>query len=110
MSREDIVVLASRVLAVLMMILALTEASYLPERVYAFSHYAQTLLASPSATEYYRHLNLIYLGFLIARIIGLSLIARWLFRGGPEVSEWLLPTMARVAADPTIHPNVRSEE
>jgi hypothetical protein len=48
-------------------------------------------LSSPSATQYYRHADLISLSFLVTRIIGFSLLARWLFKGGLEVVELLLP-------------------
>jgi hypothetical protein len=34
---------------------------------------------------------LLAIGFLITRIVGYSLLARWLFRGGHEVEELLLP-------------------
>jgi hypothetical protein len=92
MSREDFVVLASRTLAVLMMVWALTDLSYLPGSIYAFAHYASVELSSASSTQYYRHANLISLGFLLVRIVGCSLLARWLFKGSSEVFELLLPT------------------
>jgi hypothetical protein len=75
-----------------MMVWALTEGSHLPGMVYTFNHYATVELSSASATQYYRHSDLISLGFMIARIIGFSLLSRWLFKGGPEVFELLLPT------------------
>ena len=92
MSREDFVVLASRTLAVLMMVWALTDASYLPGYVHSFLHYTSVELASPTTTQYYRHSNLIALSFLVVRIIGFSLLSRWLFKGGPEVEALLLPS------------------
>jgi hypothetical protein len=95
MSREDFVILASRTLAVLMMVWALTEVSHLPGMVYTFNHYVNVELSSASATQYYRHSDLISLGFMIARIVGFSLLSRWLFKGGPEVFELLLPTTAK---------------
>jgi hypothetical protein len=39
MSRKDAVVLPSRALAVLFVVWALGEASYLPERLHSFLHY-----------------------------------------------------------------------
>jgi ABC-type anion transport system duplicated permease subunit len=92
MSREDFAVLASRTLAVLLMVTALADVSYLPGSVHAFLHYTSVELSSPSATQYYRHANLIALSFLVTRIIGFSLLSRWLFKGGSEVVELLLPT------------------
>jgi len=91
MSKEELVVLASRTLAVLLMVWALNDLSYLPGSFYTFIHYSNVELASPSATQYYRHSDLISLSFLVVRIVGLSLLARWLFKGGPEVAELLLP-------------------
>lgn len=92
MSREEGVTLASRTLAALLVVWALTETSHLPATVYAFRHYASVELSSPTATEYYRHANLISLCFLIVRIVGFSLMARWLHKGGPDITELLLPT------------------
>ena len=91
MPKSDAVLLASRTLAVLLTVWVLADVSHLPGAVYTFLHYASVELSSPSATQYYRHSNLIYLGFLIARIIGISLLARWLYNGSPDVAELLLP-------------------
>lgn len=98
MSREDFVVLASRTLAVLLMVWALTDVSYLPGSVHTFVHYANVELSSSSATQYYRRSDLISLSFLVVRIIGFSLLSRWLFKGGPEVAELLLPTTLQEVA------------
>jgi hypothetical protein len=98
MLREDAVVLASRTLAVLLMVWALTEVSHLPASVYGFLHYANVELSSPAATQYYRHANLISLSFLVVRIVGYALLARWLFKVGPEVQELLLPSYSPEAA------------
>jgi hypothetical protein len=94
MSREDLIILASRTLAVLMMVWALSEVCSLPGVVYAFNHYASVELSSASATQYYRHSHLISLGFILVKVIGFSLLSRWLFKGGPEVFELLLPATA----------------
>lgn len=98
MSREDAVALASRTLAVLLMVWALTEVSHLPATVYGFIHYANVELSSPSATLYYRYGNLISLSFLVVRVIGYALLARWVFKVGPEVQELLLPSDSEEAA------------
>jgi len=62
MSRKNAVLLASRTLAALLMVRALTDISYLPTRLYSFLHY---LNREPSLeyTEYMRHLDFIDLGF-----------------------------------------------
>jgi hypothetical protein len=94
MSREEAITLASRTLAVLIMVWTLTDISYLPGSIYAFLHYSNVELSSQSATEYYRHANLMSLSFLVVRIIGYLLLMRWLFKDGPEVAELLLPSFS----------------
>jgi len=91
MSRRDAILLASRALAILLTVWALADVSYLPGSIYAFRHYSSVELTSPTATLYYRHSNLISLSFHVTRIIGLSLMARWLYKGGPDIEELLLP-------------------
>jgi hypothetical protein len=88
MSRRDAVVLAGRTLAVLLTVWALSEVAYLPERVHSFLYYRQ---GSSASAEYLRHYYLIQIGFLCARLVGYSLMARWLFKGGPDIEELLLP-------------------
>lgn len=90
MSRKDAVWLASRTLSVLLTIWALTDVSYLPGEVHGFLRYHQQPETS-AYLHYMHHSYLISLGFLITRIIGYSLMARWLYKCGPEVEELLLP-------------------
>lgn len=90
MSRKDALVLASRALALLFAVLALSESSYLPEFVHSFRRYMGQEPGSSTAIQYWRHYYLIRLSFLVTRVVGFSLLARWLFRGGPEVEELLL--------------------
>jgi hypothetical protein len=89
-SRKDAVVLSSRTLATLLIVWTLGEVSYLPSRLYWYLHYLNHEPAS-SGIDYLRHDYLIQLGFLVARIVGYSLMARWLYQGGHEVEELLLP-------------------
>jgi hypothetical protein len=98
MSRKDAVSLASRTLATLMIVWALTDVSYLPENLHSFLHYLNHEGAFSTGIEYQRHYYLVRLGFLVARIIGFSLMARWLYRGGPEIEELLLPEPEQDAA------------
>jgi len=91
MSKKDAVVLASRALAVLLTVWALTDVSYLPENLHSFLHYLNHESASSTGAEYLRHYYLIRLGFLVARIVGFSLMAAWLYKGGFEIEELLLP-------------------
>ena len=98
MSRQDAIVLASRTLAALLTVWALTEASHLPEYIQSFFHYAEyepTLATNLQYLQYWRQHYVIELGFLIVRIVGFSLTARWLFKVGPEVAELLLPVAFR---------------
>ena len=97
MSRSDAVVLGARVLAVLLIVWALSSVSYLPESVFSYLRYTNQFPTSSSGGVYWRHYHLISLGFLIARIVGYSLMARWLYRGGPDIEELLLPSSLREA-------------
>lgn len=95
MSKQEAIVVAGRALAVLMTVWALSAVSYLPEYVQAYLHYAyyeSTASTNVRYVQYMQHSHLIDLCFLIARIIGFSLLARWLFKGGTEVNELLLPS------------------
>ncbi len=96
MSRKDAIVLASRTLATLLVVWALTDISYIPQSVHTLLHYLGS--ASPSAEDT-RHYYLLVLGFNGIRIVGYSLVARWLFRVGPEVEEFLLPPRLRESPD-----------
>ena len=90
-SRRDAVLIASRTLAVLFTVSALTDVSYVPERFQSLLHYLNSE-SSSAATEYMRHYYLIALGFLVTRIIGFALMALWLHKCGPEVQDLLLPS------------------
>ncbi len=87
MSRKDAVVLASRALALLFFVWALGEASHLPEYLHSFLHYLDAEPGPATFIEYRRHYYLISLGFLVIRVLGFSLLAAWLYRGGPEVEQ-----------------------
>jgi hypothetical protein len=89
MSKKDAVVLASRTLALLLTVCALGEASYLPEILHSFLPYIHQEPGSSTAIQYWRHYYVIRLAFLVTRIIGFSLMARWLYQGGPEVEALL---------------------
>jgi hypothetical protein len=89
MSRRDAVVLASRTLAVLLTVWALEELSYLPETIQSFLRYVHPETVN---AEHLSHYYLLRLGFMLTRLIGFSLIARWLYQGGPDIAELLLPS------------------
>jgi len=90
MSRKDALVLASRTLAVLLTVWALAEASYLPEFLHSFRYYINQV--SSLSAQYWSHYYLIRIAFLVTRMVGYFLMARWLYKGGPEVEEMLLPS------------------
>ena len=71
MTQKSFVELASRALAVLFIVWALTDVSYQPARLYEFLHYFG-IAPSSAYFEYMRHLELIELGFLVTRIVGFS--------------------------------------
>jgi len=68
MSKKDAVMLASRTLATLLIVWALSDVSYLPERLHSYLRY----LSQPASSgiDYLRHYYLIELGFLVTRIVG----------------------------------------
>ena len=104
MSTKDAVVLASRTLAVLLTVWALNEVSHLPGTLHSFLDYLNHESSSSAGVQYMRHSYLISLGFLITRIVGYSLMAWWLYKGGPEVEELLLPGVLEERSTPN-YPN-----
>jgi hypothetical protein len=91
MTRKDAVVLASRTLALLLTVWALTEASYLPASLHSFLRYIDQGPGASTAVQYWRHYYLITLSFIATRMVGFALLAMWLFKGGREVEELLSP-------------------
>jgi len=89
MTTRQGVVLASRTLAMLLTLWALTVVSELPGILYSFLRYNAGVASSQG--EYLRQRYLIDLGLLITRIVGYSLTARWLFKAGPELEQLFFP-------------------
>jgi hypothetical protein len=83
--------LASRTLAVLLTVSALAELSSLPAYLDSFLYYLNREPFS-SSTEHFRHYYLISVGFAVTKIIGFSWMARWLYKGGPDIEQLLLPS------------------
>ena len=98
-SRKDAVTLAGRTLATLLIVWALTEVSYFPGTLHSLLTCVNNERASSPGVEYLLHSHLISLGFLVTRIVGYSLMARWLYKGGPEIEELLLPEPEENPAD-----------
>jgi hypothetical protein len=89
MSRQDAVMMASRSLAVLMLVWGLSELCNLPEYLNSYFRYGDVV--QTSSVSYWHHYYLLRICFLMTRAIGFFLLSRWLFKGGPEVYELLLP-------------------
>ena len=98
MSRKDAVVLASRTLALLLTVWALAEASYLPASLYSFLRYTNQGPGASTAVQYWRHHDFITLSFIVTRMVGFALLAKWLFKGGPEVEDLLSPRTSQEIA------------
>jgi hypothetical protein len=84
MSRRDIAFIASRTLALLLLTWAFTEATYLPERVLALSHYSglrSVLASSDYLSRYYQSILIFNLLRLFA-FVGAAVV---LWRFGPRV-------------------------
>jgi hypothetical protein len=88
MSKREIVLLVSRALALLFISSALIEATYLPERLFALSHYMKqgsVLLGANYSSSYYQILT----AFLVLRILVYSLAAVFSWKCGPRVERLL---------------------
>jgi len=93
MSRKEAAVLASRTLALLLVVWVLTEVSYLPEYMHSFVHHLRQESVLATAHSYLYWYYLLRLGSLVVRLVGYSLAARWLFKGGPKVVELVVPSV-----------------
>lgn len=93
MSKKDAVLLASRVIAVYLTVWLLTDVAFLPERLFSFIHYSKLEPINGSGNHYLRQYYFIGLVILVTRIVGLSILARWLYKGGPSVEALLLPSV-----------------
>ncbi len=84
MSRREVVLLVSRALAVLFISSAFSEGTYLPERFFAFSHYARqsSVLAEPNFSGNY---TLMVTAFLVVRILAYSLAGALFWKCGTRI-------------------------
>jgi hypothetical protein len=90
MTRDEAVKLVSRALAIIQLITALLEITYLPADILAWYHHAQ-FGSSLISSDYYTRLSSIELGALILRICGEFLLTLILWNCGPWVARFLLP-------------------
>jgi len=97
MTRREVALLVSRALALLFISSAFIEVTYLPERLFALSHYLRqsSVLVGPNfSSSYY----LIMTGFLILRILAYSLAAALFWKCGPRVEGLFSPPQEGQAA------------
>jgi hypothetical protein len=87
MSREEIVLLVSRALAVIQAAGALLDVTYVPAYLFSANHYA-------SDPGYLGMIHRIELISMLTRIVSLSVLAWPFWRCGPWVAGLLLPTSA----------------
>lgn len=88
MSRRDAVALPSTLAA--LSIWALTPISYLPGVLHSFLRRGDGNSGPTSGQDRHQY-YFISPGFLITRIVGYSLTARWLFKSEPEIERLLPP-------------------
>ena len=93
MSRREAVVLVCRALAVIQLVSAALDCTYLPEWFISYAHHVQrTGILSPAEADlYYIHLDHVHLAFLLLRIAGLLVLAAVLWNCGPWLERILLP-------------------
>lgn len=97
MSKREAIMLVSRAFVVYLVLWALVDLSYLPGLLFSLIHHAREL-GDSHATEsihrynnYLREADLIALVFHLAKLVGLSIMARWFYKGGAGVEALLLP-------------------
>ncbi len=94
MSRDEIVLLVSRALAVMQAAYALVDVTYVPGYLFSADHYG-------SAGGYLSTIHRIDIAEMLVRIVGLSFLS-WLFwQCGPWVAELLLPARAETVPTAT---------
>jgi len=88
MSTKQPALLVSRVLALLMIIWALYEITYVPERLFALFHYREARSAL-ATHDYLSSYYLIVTSFLLLRIVGYLVGAVFFWKCGPRVEALL---------------------
>jgi uncharacterized membrane protein len=87
MTRREALLLASRALALYLLCWALTEVTYLPQRLFSLTHRSSVLISRDYLSTY----DLVGLWFHALRIVALFATAAWLYRGGAPVEAFFLP-------------------
>ena len=90
MSKEELVRLASRAIALYLIFWSLGNLGNVPALIYATSHFAQQ---PPSAGQSYLYdYYLVQLSSQVVVSIGLFLASVWVYRCGPKVAAFLSPS------------------
>jgi hypothetical protein len=86
MTREEVVRLVSRAIAVTQFVSALEEITYLPQRMFSAHHYSGLGSASYLQAIYSLDVSTLFL-----RIVGLLILAWVFWNCGPRIERMLLP-------------------
>ena len=97
MTRDEAVVLVSRALAIIQLVTAAIEVTYLPERILSVAHYARLGNGLSSTADYFLRLDVIELCGYLVRIPSLLLLALIFWNCGPWIARVLLPARKNVA-------------
>jgi len=96
-SKDQVVLLVSRVIAAFQCISAMLEITYLPERFMSLHHYrGSNTWLGPS---YLTSIQSLELSMLCFRIAGLLILAWVFWQCGPWISKLLLPEEKNVVAE-----------
>lgn len=84
MSRREMVFVLSRMFALILIVWAVVDASYLPERLFSLTHHVRqgSVLAR---YDYWSSYYLVVTSFLVVRVLALLLVAGSFWRCGPWV-------------------------
>ena len=93
MTRKEAVLLVSRALAMIQLITAFIESSYLPDRLVSLHHYTIRINGSivSQPDNYLRNYYQLSIAFIFARIAILLLFAFLFWNCGPWIERVLLP-------------------
>jgi hypothetical protein len=85
MSRKEFIFVASRLFALLLLVLAMIVVTYLPEQLFALFKLGQrSVLAGTDQMSKY-HLTIVIFAFV--RIVGLLIAASWFWRCGRKIEQ-----------------------
>ena len=96
-TREDLIKVACRSLAIIQLVTAALEISYLPERIIEVAHHSirVSVLSVADRESYFSSLYQTGLIMLIMRIAGLLLLTLILWNGSARIGRLLLPENQR---------------